>query len=291
MPRFSEKLAEKKLVVVTGKGGAGKSALSLALSCRFAKEGKKVWLVEIGRRRDKAFSRLSDLLGTHVDHAPTNVTLGDASFQASLLDPTKSLAEYVDLKLPTGGLAGILLNNRVTTSFLEVVPGLPDLVAIGKLWHSVQNAKGTRPDIVILDAPATGHAYSLLRSPENFKRITRMGPIHKDAAQMVDFLQDKEKTAVVLTTLPEEMALQESADAKKVLKEFKTFIYVNKCFPRLPKLEEQKTEGILWQAYAYSQSRNLREQKALASFELAHEEIPFFFDPALSIYEHMEAAL
>lgn len=279
-------LAQKKLVVVTGKGGAGKSLVALALSHRLAQEGKRVWLVEMGRRRDQAFTRLPELVGKKkLEHEPTSIVLQGASnpIQVSVLDPTKSLSEYIDLKLPTGGLAGMLLNNKVTASFLEVVPGLPDLVSLGKIWYALTKPDPKKgPDVVVLDAPASGHAVSLLKAPSNFRRITRAGPIYRDALQMEAFLGDAEQTAVVLTSLPEEMSVQETLELRALLgKEFpKPWIFVNKCFPTLPPLEEAK-DTLPYRTYAYAQKRAEREQEALAALKGNHRiEIPFFFpDP------------
>lgn len=272
-------LAQRRLLVVTGKGGSGKSVVSVALAHHFAQAGKKVWLVEFGRKRDQLFSRLPELVGrSKLTHERTQVKLPgtEVRIEASVLDPTRSLAEYVDLKLPTGGLAGVLLNNRVTASFLEVVPGLPDLVQMGKLWHSL-NREEDGPDLVVLDAPSTGHAIALLKAPENFKRITRMGPIFKDASQMAEFILDPEKTALVLTALPEEMAVQETLELEKSLrKEFpRPFLFVNKCFPTLPAWRGAK-KGPVAEAYAYASARAEREQEAAALLKGA-QQIPFFF--------------
>lgn len=286
-------LAERKLIVVTGKGGSGKSLLSAALAHRLALQGKKVELVEIGRRRDRAFSRMPEILGVKsLEHRPREVSLEGVKIMASILDPAQSLSEYVDLKLPTAGLAGILLNNRVTASFLEVVPGLPDLVTLGRLWYSLAKATDG-PDHIILDAPATGHAMALLRAPENFRRITRAGPIFRDANLMVEFLSDKTKTAIVLTSLPEEMSLQETLDAKEQLKTFPDpFVFVNKCFPHLPDLEHEKA-GIHWRAYQYSKARGDREQESIKNFRQKNELIPFFFpDPeSIPLYARISECL
>lgn len=277
-------IAGRKLLVVTGKGGAGKSVLAVALAHRLSLEGKRVWLVELGRKRDLGFSRLPELLGVaKLAHEPEEVTLPGTKekIQASVVDPTRSLAEYVSLKLPVGGFAGMLLNNRVTASFLEVVPGLPDLVQMGKLWHSVTQAKDG-PDVVVLDAPATGHAISLLKAPENFKRITRMGPIYRDASLMVQFLASPEQTGIVLASLPEEMAVQETLELKKTLgKDFPApLVYVNKCFPELPQIPAENSHSVVWKAYRYAQERAKREQSEAKELKGAHP-LPFFFpDPA-----------
>jgi anion-transporting ArsA/GET3 family ATPase len=191
------------------------------------------------------------------------------------LDPAQSLAEYVDLKLPTAGFAGLLLNNRVTASFLEVVPGLPDLVTLGKLWHAVAQSKNG-PDVVVLDAPASGHAMALLRAPHNFKKITKVGPIHRDAAQMTEFFADPEKVAVALTTLPEEMSVRETLDLTKLLKDFpEPYVFVNRCFPELPKMELK--ESLPYQTYEYARKRGERERAAIEGLEQPAALIPFFF--------------
>lgn len=292
-------LAQKKLVVVTGKGGSGKSLVSLALAHRFSKEGKRVWLVETGRRRDQAFTRLPELVGKKkLEHSPTAIQLEGTTqrIQVSVLDPTQSLVEYIGLKLPAGGLAGMLLNNKVTASFLEVVPGLPDMVSLGKLWYAVTKPDPKDgPDVIVLDAPASGHAVSLLKSPSNFRRITRAGPIFRDASIMENFLANPEKTAIVLTTLPEEMSIQETIELRALLeKDFsKPHVIVNKCFPELPALEEEK-ETLPYRTYAYAAKRAEREQAALKSLRAGpRTELPFFFpDPkAPPLYLRISEAL
>lgn len=271
-------LLDKKMIVVTGKGGSGKSLLSLALAHRLSTAGKKVWLVEMGRRRDRAFTRLPELAGLKsASHKPVKVTLpeSDSEIELSVLDPAQSLAEYVDLKLPTAGFAGLLLNNRVTASFLEVVPGLPDLVTLGKLWHSVTKDKNG-PDVVILDAPASGHAMALLRAPHNFKKITKVGPIHRDASLMTEFFSDPKQVAIALTTLPEEMSIQETLDLTKLLKDFpKPYVFVNRHFPELPKVDVKDT--LPYRAYEYARKRGAREKEALESLKSPAAIIPIFF--------------
>jgi arsenite-transporting ATPase len=297
-------MLDRRLLIVTGKGGAGKSVLALALAHRLATAGKKVRLVELGRKRDREFTRLPSLVGkSHLGHDPQKIKLPgtETHIEVSVLDPTRSLAEYVDLKLPTGGLAGILLNNRVTASFLEVVPGLPDLVQLGKLWYALTQEEGG-PDVIVLDAPATGHALSLLKAPENFARITRVGPVYKDAQAMTEFLADSTQTGLILAALPEEMAVKETQELQKLLgKSFpKPFLYVNKCFPVLAAEREpvkerqgrdQQTE-VVWRAFRYAKARADREQEAAKELKGARQ-IPFFFpEPgALPLYLRMSEQL
>ncbi len=281
MSKLLRDLANRRLVLVTGKGGAGKSSVSVALAHHFRSLGKRVWLVEIGQRDERSFSRLPELLGVDaLQHNPTETH----GFQTSLLDPTRCLGEYVDMKLPTAGLASVLLNNRVTSSLLEVVPGLPELVTLGKIWYAITQKKDP-PDITIIDAPASGHAVTLLHAPDNFARLTRAGPLWRDAVAMKEFLSDSNQTAVLFTALPEEMALSEAADHQKLLgKQFALpFVVVNKVFPEPPK---GKSTGPLEVARAYTENRHQREHGAISTFTEQQSdwlvvEIPFFFpDPS-----------
>jgi len=279
MPESFSQIMQRRLLVVTGKGGAGKSLLSLAMAHRLAAMGRRVWLVELGRKRDREFTRLPELVGKPgLGHELTEVTLPytQEKILVSVLDPTRSLAEYVDLKLPTGGFAGVLLNNRVTASFLEVVPGLPDLVQLGKLWYSL--TQQNKVDVVVLDAPSTGHALSLLKSPANFKKITRVGPIFRDASVMADFLADPKQAGVVLAALPEEMAVQETLELEKLLGKDcpKALTYVNKVFPALAAVNDEGSNTTPWLAYRYAFARAKREQAAALELKNAHQ-IPFLF--------------
>jgi hypothetical protein len=291
-----ERIAQRRLLVVTGKGGAGKSVLSVALAHRLASMGRRVWLVELGRKRDRAFTRLPDLVGkAQLSHEPTEITLPQSKVKilVSVLDPAKSLAEYVDLKLPTGGFAGLLLNNRVTASFLEVVPGLPDLVQLGKLWYALHQDKKAAIDVVVLDAPSTGHALSLLKAPANFKKITRVGPIFRDASMMADFFADPARAGVVIAALPEEMAVQETLELEKLLGKDcpKAATFVNKVFPALAPVKDEGSETAPWRAFRYAAARAEREHLAAAGLKQARV-IPFFFPDSkrplyLRISEHL----
>ena len=294
---LAEKICEKRFILVTGKGGAGKSLLSMALAHRLSEMGKRVWLVEIGRRHEKSFSRLPELFNATITHERKLVDFPDSlSCDVSLLDPTRSLSEYIDTKLPTGGMAGFLLNNNVTASLLEVVPGLPEMVTMGKIWYTITNKKvaDTAPDITILDGPATGHAIALLRSPENFKKLTKAGPIFRDSSQMVDFFTDTKLCHSLFLSLPEEMSLQETREFKKEVAQdrLESSIIVNKCFPEVGDEKDWKTETQTWKAYSYARERYLREVDALKNSGLKNlTTIPYFFHDDTPLYKKISQCL
>ena len=280
MLELSGVLKNKKLIFVTGKGGSGKSSIAAALAHYVANTTPlRVWLVEIGRKIDLSFSRLPQILSVPaIGHEPTQIKT--SNFQACILDPVRCLSEYVDLKIPTGGLAGLLLNNRVTASLLEVVPGLPDLVALGKIHYALTHPKNPlSPDVLILDAPATGHAKALLETPKNFRKITKTGPIYKDAVKMEEFLTNKNDLLSIITCLPEEMVLQETHELYQYLeKNFgRPTVLMNRCFPKVDKLASKNVPEEFSRLYNYAHSRFEREQAALSEAPFPFQDIPFFF--------------
>lgn len=305
-------LAERRLILVTGKGGTGKSITACALAKVFAKQGKTVWLVELGRKRDQAFSRLHELLNiptlTH-ELTPIELPKAKGKLWAARMDPSESLAEYVALKIPGGSFAGLLLKNRVTGSLLEIVPGLMEIVTLGKLWFALtQDHKSkNRPDIVIIDGPASGHAVTLLQAPSNFARLTRHGPLFQDASQMQNFLQDPAQFAAVLVSLPEAMPLSETQEFLQLLaKDFSVpLVLANRCMPDDKIDKKEKIPDWAAAAINYRRRRHQHEQASLQEFapqiktqlkkeapDCSFKEIPLFFpSPEKSLLDRFSTYL
>lgn len=291
MRALLNKLGDRRLLLVTGKGGTGKSLTATALARHFAESGKKVWLVELGRRRDQEFSRLHELLGVpRLSHKLTKISLSNKAkgqLHAARLDPTESLAEYIALKIPGGALAGLLLKNKVTSSLLEVVPGLVEIVTLGKLWYALTQAKNS-PDLVVIDGSSSGHAVTLLESPKNFTRLTKRGPLYRDASAMQAFLEDPVATGVVFVTLPEETPLQEAEEFIKLINQESDvpLLLVNKCMPSDQLAKTAKIPDWARAAIDYRRRRREHEQSALAAHEkplekkfpnCSVETLPLFF--------------
>jgi anion-transporting ArsA/GET3 family ATPase len=118
-------------------------------------------------------------------------------------------------------LYDMLFKNRIFDYFAAATPGLAELVTIGKVWELAQPdrlKKRSEPyDLVIVDAPATGHALAMLEAPETFKKIARVGPIHKQAGYIQSFLHDPAQTAVIAVATAEEMPVNETVDLRAEL--------------------------------------------------------------------------
>jgi anion-transporting ArsA/GET3 family ATPase len=204
-------LLAHSLLVVTGKGGVGKSTVSAALAVAAARRGLRTIVVEVSARGD-----LAEVLGT------SNVAGEYAERAASerlhhiSIDPQNAMEEYLRRQLPVGALGGMLARSRVFTALTAATPGMRELLTIGKVWELAQPERrthGAKPyDLVVLDAPATGHGLAMLQAPSTFASVARVGPIARQGRMIAGFLQDPRQTAVVVVATAEEMPVTEAIE-------------------------------------------------------------------------------
>jgi Mrp family chromosome partitioning ATPase len=198
---------DRRLVVVTGKGGTGRSSVAAALALRAARLGQRVLVAEVN-----AAERVAPLLGA----TPAGTTIREARpgiFTVNVTPPS-ALREYGLQVLRIQALYDAVFENRVVRHFLRVVPGLGELVMLGKILHEARAEERGRPrwDQVIIDAPATGHAVQLLGVPGAMLGMVPPGPLRADAQWMRAWLLDPARTTAVLVTLPEEMPVTEAIE-------------------------------------------------------------------------------
>jgi hypothetical protein len=195
---------DRRLVVVTGKGGTGRSTVAAALALLAARAGKRVLVAEVN-----AVERVAPLLGA----PPSGPSIRQACPGISTVNvtPPAALREYGLKVVRIRALYDAVFENRVVRHFLRVVPGLGELVMLGKILHEARAEERGRPrwDQVIIDAPATGHAVQLLRVPGAMLGMVPPGPLRSDAQWMQAWLTDPALTTAVLVTLPEEMPVTE----------------------------------------------------------------------------------
>ena len=185
-------LLRKPLVVVTGKGGVGKSTVAAALGLAAARRGLRTIIAEVARRDD--VSRVLGGTGVHEDE------LAPGLHHISI-DPEEAMEEYLVDQLPTRALADVLLSSRGFSYFAAATPGLRELLTVGKVWELAQEDRrtpGAAPyDLVILDAPATGHGVAVLSAPRTFADAALMGRIARQGRIIDAMLSDPAQTGVV----------------------------------------------------------------------------------------------
>jgi anion-transporting ArsA/GET3 family ATPase len=197
-------LLDKRLVFVTGKGGVGKSTVAAALGMVGARRGLRTVVAELSAQ-DRV-QRLFEHGGEHF----VEVELAPGLFTISV-DPDHAMDEY--LRVKAGGVGHMLGSSRLFHAFTMATPGMRELLSIGKVWELSQaqrRTEGADPyDLVIVDAPATGHGVGLLRTPRTFSEIARVGPIAHQGRQIAKTIADRKFTGVVAVATPEEMPVNE----------------------------------------------------------------------------------
>jgi Mrp family chromosome partitioning ATPase len=222
----SPTLLDRRLVIVTGKGGVGKSTVSAALALIAARSGKRVLVCEVN-----AQERVAPLLGA--PRAGTAVREALPGVFTVNVTPQESMREYGLMVLKFKTIYDAVFENRLVRYFVRVVPSLAELVMLGKILHEVRAEERGRPrwDLVIVDGPATGHAVQLLRVPSALVDTVPGGPLRHDAEWMQAILVDPTRTSLAIVTLPEEMPVNEAveldAQVRSVLGIHRGALFVN----------------------------------------------------------------
>jgi len=243
-------LLDKRLVIVTGKGGVGKSTVALALGLKAAERGKRTIVCEVSsqERASHAFHRGS------VGFTETELL---PNLYGISIDPDEAMREYVLLSLKVKAMRDLLFRSKIFTYLAAATPGLRELVTIGKIWElslDPRKIKGGKPyDLVILDAPATGHGVGFLQTPKTFANVARVGPIASQGETLHRFVTNRRTSGVAIVALPEEMPVNETAtleqDITRKVGASVDRIFLNGLYPeRFSAADAAKLDGALGQA-------------------------------------------
>jgi anion-transporting ArsA/GET3 family ATPase len=272
-------LLDKRLVFVTGKGGVGKTTVAACLARVAARRGQRVIVCEVAG--DESWH-------DEVEVAP--------QIHSIAVDPEHAMREYLTDQVG-GALSKVMTSSRIFTYLAAAAPGLRELLMIGKVWDLAQldeRRTGDTPyDLVILDAPATGHALGMLRTPRTFRDVARVGPISRQAGKIDAFLTDPQLTGIVAVAAPEEMPVNETIDFITALGEDMHMkpdaVVVNGVYPerfRDPEVAAIEAVGVdapqLRAALSSARrARHHRNQVRRLRRRAPAITLPFLFQPAL----------
>jgi anion-transporting ArsA/GET3 family ATPase len=239
--------AQSHVLVVAGKGGVGKTTMSAALAKMAAGAGKSVLIVELEGKSGiaAAFGRRGDIGYDEVLLAPE--ASGGAGgrtgpIRARRLTPDDALVEYLEdhgLKRVSKRLAHSGILDVVSTA----IPGIRDVLVLGKVK---QLEVGAAADLILVDAPATGHAITFLTSASGMVSAARGGPLRTQAQDVVDMLSDPARCRVLVVTLPEELPVSETIESAYTLEDKAGVqlgpVIVNACDPEPTGLDRPAAE-------------------------------------------------
>lgn len=230
--------AQSHVLVMAGKGGVGKTTMTAAMARMAADVGKSVLIVELEGK-----SGIAAAFGHEGDLGYEEELLG-GGVRGRRLTADDALVEYLEdhgLKRVSKRLAHSGVLDVVATA----IPGIRDILVLGKVK---QLERAEVADLILVDAPATGHAITFLTSARGMVDAARGGPLRTQAQDVVDLLSDPSRCRVILVTLPEELPVSETIEAAYTLEDKAGVqlgpVIVNACDPSPVGLERPAAEMV-----------------------------------------------
>lgn len=208
-------LLARRLLFTVGKGGVGRTTVTLALALEAARRGKRVLVVELEGARGLEHALAG--LRRATEPAPG---LDLISYLA--VDGRAALEEYLAMIIPVRRLLRTIFDSAIYQYFVAAAPGLKELMTVGKIWYEADRSESgadDAPDIVLVDAPATGHSLQYLRMPAAALEAFPVGLVNREAERVLGLLRDPTATAVVVVSTAEEMPANETLEIFSGLEE------------------------------------------------------------------------
>lgn len=227
-----------RILVVSGKGGVGKTTTAAALALLAARHGRRVCVVEIDRK-----GSLSRLLGSEIEpgYEPHELLPGIFGLNIS---PEEALMEYLRSQYGIRGIPKAFTGTHFVDYITTAAPGLGDILTLGKIWYLEQGRDSDHHwDVIVVDAPAAGHMKAFFSSPAGLSEAVRVGPLRRQAEWLREMLVDPARCRIHLVALAEEMPVIETLETAEVVHSDLGLavgeIFVNAVHPRL--LDEQES--------------------------------------------------
>lgn len=256
-------LGRRRLLVVTGKGGVGKSTVAAGLGRLLAGRGRRTLVLEVDPRES-----VHRLLG--LPPSGGEIVAAGGGLHLQNLRPRQVLDQIIRERVRLGALARKVLRSPVYEQIAEGMPGLREVAVIRHSLTLTEGADGGF-DTVILDAPATGHGVSLLAAPGLVAGVISTGPVGRMAAELAAFVADPERCGVVVVTLAEEMPVDEALELGELLDRRlgrpAELLVVNGLYPPLG--AEDRGAGTGGDGGATPAMRLWRERRRINEAELA----------------------
>ncbi len=198
---------DKRLIIIGGKGGVGRTTVAVALATLLARQGKRVLLAHVRSKQ-----RIDQMLGCET--VDEEIRLAEPNLWVVNMTPEAALREKGLLVLRFKAIYNAVMENRLVKYFLRAVPSLNEYAMLGKVWYHTTEMEGERPrfDTVVMDGPAMGHLITMLRIPQVILDTVPDGPLTSDAREARKLLRDPRRTGMWIVTLAEEMPVQEAIE-------------------------------------------------------------------------------
>lgn len=262
-----------RLFIVAGKGGVGKTTVTATIAQMAADAALTALIIEVEGKSGigNVFGRRQHLTYEEVDLVAANGS-GRGRVRGRTLTPDDALLEYLvehGMKRVSKRLAASGALDVVSTA----VPGIKDILVLGKV-KALEKANAA--DLLVLDAPAAGHAVTFLTSAKGLLDAARVGPIRTQAQDVVDLLADPDRCQVVLVTLPEETPVNEVIETAYKLEDQVGIklgpLVVNGVYPPLDDLDTDPMEAAR-EAGVHLTDDQVRSLRDAAAFRSHRQEL------------------
>ena len=206
MKQVLSDLLGKRLILVTGKGGTGKTTFASALALLGAARGLDTLLCEVDNQRPA----LTSIFGLEPTWEPCEVADG---LHVCNLTWDDALVAFLRRTVPAPRVLGLILQNQAVQRFLDFTPGSQEMVVLSAIADRTDDY-----DLVVVDLPASGHARALLDIPRSALGLFRTGPVRKRASEL-EALVRSGRSQLVLVALPEEMVVNETLETRQHLQD------------------------------------------------------------------------
>jgi anion-transporting ArsA/GET3 family ATPase len=240
----AQAVLESRVVLVTGKGGVGKSSVSAAIAMAGARSGRRTALVEVEGRQ--TFSKLFATAPWDFDEREFRPSLFGLS-----IDPEASLTEYLEMFYGAKRISKLVVGSTAVEFATTAAPGIKDVLLIGKVKEMERRRTDDgrfHYDLIVVDCPPTGRIVNFLKAPDATTELVNVGPIRTQAQTLIDMLMDADRTKVVLATLLEEMPVTETIEGIAALRELGVTVgpvFANRVLPERFAEDEAKALAAL----------------------------------------------
>lgn len=258
----------KKLLLVTGKGGIGKTLLAAVMGVEAARAGKRVAIVEASAR-----DQIAPLFGHEpVGHKQTEILPGLSVIN---LDYLENFKDYVTKYLKLPSLVDKIMSRALVTSLMEMLPGIAEIMTLGRLYWMAEILDQPKFDLVIFDGFASGHFLNLMTTPEAILEAGFIGPVRDETRHVLSFLSDPKKAGIIVVARCEPLVVKETTE---FLEKFASAsptpvdgVVVNRFYTlpdhAMPLTEAEKKEPDLALALRYLARRDTEAREGMASLK------------------------
>lgn len=206
-------LLRRRVVFVLGKGGSGNTSVSAALALAASESGHDLLAMECETR-----APMAAILGVKASFEPEMVS---ERLFTMVLEGRHALEEYLRLVVPAHTVLRTVFASRLYQFFVQAAPGLKELMMLGKIYYEAERklGDGNHWDLIVVDAPASGQALSLLRMPGAARETFRESVVGKESGKINRLIRDPQVTAVVIVTTPEPLPIAETLETAAALRE------------------------------------------------------------------------